>query len=55
MILKEAANLQDGESVLVKGAAGGAEEGYLVRLAELFGAGTVIGAARLAPEAERRR
>ncbi|CAA9416022.1 Alcohol dehydrogenase [uncultured Rubrobacteraceae bacterium] len=44
LILKEAARLQAGESVLVQGAAGGVG-GYLVQLAKLLGAGTVIGAA----------
>lgn len=44
LILKEAARLQAGESVLVQGAAGGVGS-YLVQLAKRFGAGTVIGAA----------
>lgn len=44
LILKEAARLQAGESVLVQGAAGGVGS-YIVQLAKLLGAGTVIGAA----------
>ncbi len=44
LILKEAARLQPGETVLVQGAAGGVGS-YAVQLAKLGGAGTVIGAA----------
>ena len=44
LILKEAARLQAGESVLVQGAAGGVGS-YAVQIAKLLGAGTVIGAA----------
>ena len=43
LILKEAARLQAGESVLVQGAAGGVGS-YAVQIAKLLGAGTVIGA-----------
>ena len=44
LILKEAACLRPGESVLVQGAAGGVGS-YAVQLAKLLGAGIVIGAA----------
>ncbi|MDQ3376725.1 MAG: NADPH:quinone oxidoreductase family protein [Actinomycetota bacterium] len=44
LILKEAARLQAGETVLVQGAAGGVGS-YAVQIAKLLGAGTVIGAA----------
>jgi len=44
LVLKEAARLQAGESVLVQGAAGGVGS-YAVQVAKLLGAGTVIGAA----------
>ena len=44
LILKEAARLQSGETVLVQGAAGGVGS-YAVQVAKLLGAGTVIGAA----------
>jgi NADPH:quinone reductase-like Zn-dependent oxidoreductase len=44
LILEEAARLQPGESVLVQGAAGGVGS-YVVQIAKLLGAGTVIGAA----------
>ena len=44
LLLREAARLRPGESVLVQGAAGGVG-GYAVQIAKLLGAGTVIGAA----------
>lgn len=44
LILKEAARLRTGETVLVQGAAGGVGS-YAVQVAKLLGAGTVIGAA----------
>lgn len=44
LILQEAARLRSGESVLVQGAAGGVGS-YLVQIARILGAGTVIGAA----------
>ncbi|CAA9570115.1 MAG: Quinone oxidoreductase [uncultured Thermomicrobiales bacterium] len=44
LILREAACLRAGESVLVQGAAGGVG-GYAVQIAKLLGAGLVIGAA----------
>lgn len=44
LILKEAAHLQAGETVLVQGAAGGVGS-YAVQIAKRLGAGTVIGAA----------
>lgn len=44
LVLREAARLQPGESVLVQGAAGGVG-GYAVQVAKLLGAGTVVGAA----------
>lgn len=44
LTIKDAARLQNGESVLVQGAAGGVGV-FAVQLAKLYGAGTVIGAA----------
>ena len=42
MVLRETANLQPGETVLIQGAAGGVGS-YAVQLAKLLGAGKVIG------------
>lgn len=52
LILKEAARLQNGETVLVQGAAGGVGS-YAVQLAKLGGAGTVIGAASTSEKREK--
>lgn len=52
LILKEAARLQTGETVLVQGASGGVGS-YAVQLAKLGGAGTVIGAASTPEKREK--
>ena len=51
LILKEAARLRGGETVLVQGAAGGVGS-YAVQVAKLLGARTVIGAAGTAEKRE---
>ena len=51
LMLREIANIQPGETVLIQGAAGGVGL-YAIQLAKVLGAGKVIGAASLAAKCE---